>query len=208
MASTSTRLPAHRRRRQLLDIAHDAFAARGFHNTSMDEIAEAAGVTKPVLYQHWASKRALYHELLEDVGDQLLQALAGSARAATSPRQQVEYGFAGYFGWVAANTSSFRLLFGSGAQRDREFARVVRHVEATIAAFVAEQIHADIDEEHRLQLAYGVVGMAEGVGRSIVSGLEDDRDPPRNGGPAFDAEVLSRRVAQLAWTGLRGIQRD
>jgi AcrR family transcriptional regulator len=70
--SQATRLPAARRRRQLLDVAQEVFASRGFHATSMDEVAEAAGVTKPVLYQHFDSKRRLYQELLEDVGQQLL----------------------------------------------------------------------------------------------------------------------------------------
>ena len=67
----AARLPAPRRRRQLLDVALDAFAERGFHRTSMDDVAEAAGVTKPVLYQHFGSKRELYLELLDDVGRQL-----------------------------------------------------------------------------------------------------------------------------------------
>ena len=60
----NVRLPAHERRRQLLDVALDVFAADGFHSTSMNDVAEAAGVTKPVLYQHFASKRQLYLELL------------------------------------------------------------------------------------------------------------------------------------------------
>ena len=63
----ASRLPAARRRRQLLDVALELFAARGYHTTSMNDIAEAAGVTKPVLYQHFRSKRELYLELLEDV---------------------------------------------------------------------------------------------------------------------------------------------
>src|SRR6266566_4718514 len=58
------RLPADQRRLQLLAVAQDRFAEQGFHATSMDEIAEAAGVTKPELYQHFPSKRALYVEVL------------------------------------------------------------------------------------------------------------------------------------------------
>jgi len=61
------RLPAEQRRSQLLLVAVEVFGERGFHATSMDEVAEAAGVTKPVLYQHFPSKRALYRELLDDV---------------------------------------------------------------------------------------------------------------------------------------------
>ena len=63
----TVRLPAEQRRTQLLEVAVEVFAERGFHATSMDEVAEAAGVTKPVLYQHFPSKRALYRELLDDV---------------------------------------------------------------------------------------------------------------------------------------------
>ena len=58
------RLPAPRRRRQLLDVALERFSEGGLYGTSMEQIAEAAGVTKPVLYQHFGSKRALYLELL------------------------------------------------------------------------------------------------------------------------------------------------
>jgi AcrR family transcriptional regulator len=76
MRPTPTRLPAARRRRQLLDVALAAFASHGFHPTSMNDVAEAAGVTKPVLYQHFRSKRALYLELLEDVGERLREAIA------------------------------------------------------------------------------------------------------------------------------------
>ena len=70
--SASMRLPADQRRLQLLEVARDRFAQKGFNATSMDEIAEAAGVTKPVLYQHFPSKSALYVGLLEDTGRQLL----------------------------------------------------------------------------------------------------------------------------------------
>src|SRR6476469_8330062 len=69
------RLPAEQRRTQLLGVAVEIFAERGFHATSMDDIAEAAGVTKPVLYQHFPSKRALYRELLDDVDRQLTERL-------------------------------------------------------------------------------------------------------------------------------------
>src|SRR5687768_4632909 len=72
---TPTRLPAARRRQQLLDVALGVFAERGFHPTSMNDLAEAAGVTKPVLYQHFGSKRELYLELLDDVGTRLRTAI-------------------------------------------------------------------------------------------------------------------------------------
>ena len=191
------RLPAPRRRRQLLDVALDAFAAGGFHRTSMDEVAEAAGVTKPVLYQHFRSKRALFLELLDDVGGQLLDAITKATAAASGPREQVEAGFTAYFRFVSERQSAFRLLFGSGSRRDEQFEVAARRVEEAIADAVAALIEADIDTEHRRLLANGIVGLAEGTGRHWVrSGLD------------LDPDQVASRIAELAWAGLRGIAPD
>src|SRR5438067_3316011 len=173
----SARLPAARRRRQLLSVAREVFAEQGFHGTSMDEVAVAAGVTKPVLYQHFDSKRRLYQELLEDVGQQLLDAIAAATAEAQTPRQQVENGFRAYFRFVLEKRSAFRLLFGGGSRRDEEFADAVRRVENAIAEAIATLIEADIDPEHRRLLAQGIVGLAEGTGRYwVASGLDLDPD--------------------------------
>lgn len=189
------RLPAALRRRQLLDVALDVFASRGFHATSMNEVADAAGVTKPVLYQHFGSKRDLYQHLLEDVGAQLQAAILEGVAGAASPHRQVEAGFLAYFRFVDANRNAFNLLFGGGARRDIEFADAVRRVETTIAEAVAELIEAPIPADHRRILAHGIVGLAEGTSRHWVA-EELDLDPDR----------LARQVADLAWAGLRGIR--
>jgi AcrR family transcriptional regulator len=90
------RLPADRRREQLLDMALKLFASRGFNATTMEDIAEAAGVTKPLLYQHFDSKRALYLELADSVADSLVEAIGKAVADAEGPRQQVAGGFAAY----------------------------------------------------------------------------------------------------------------
>ncbi len=190
-----TRLPASARRRQLLDAALDAFAAHGFHATSMNEVAEAAGVTKPVLYQHFGSKRALYSELLDDVAT-TLQDRIREATATGGPRSQVEAGFRAYFTFVAERRSRFTLLFGSGARRDAEFAGTVSRLEASVAEWVASLIDADLPEEHRRTLAYGIVGLAEATSRYWVSGALD-----------LGPEELTAQTADLAWKGLRGVER-
>jgi len=192
------RLPAARRRRQLLDVALDRFAANGFHATSMVEIAEAAGVTKPVLYQHFASKRTLYLELLDDVGSQLMDAIGKATAGADGPHSQVEAGFRAYVGFMNERRQAFPLLFGSGARRDREFADAVRRVEESIAVAIAELIEADVDAAHRRVLATAIVGMAEGVLRQWVDGEGDDAIPP---------DVLVDQLSDLAWGGLRGVKR-
>jgi AcrR family transcriptional regulator len=196
----SARLPAPRRRRQLLDVGLRVFADRGFHATSMDDVAEAAGVTKPVLYQHFKSKRDLYLELLEDVGGRMMDAIAKAVAAAAGPRQQVEAGFGAYFRFVADEGDAFRLLFGSGTRRDEEFERAVRKVEDSIADAVAVFIEADIEPDHRHILAHGLVGLAEGTSRTwLADGAERSAD---------EADALARRIAELAWAGLRGVTRD
>ena len=193
----SSRLPAVRRRNQLLETALRVFAGRGFHATSMDDVAEEAGVTKPVLYQHFESKRALYMELLDDVGTQLREAITKASAEASGPRQQVEAGCAAYFRFVAEHRTEYRLLFGGGARRDEEFADAVRRVEEGIAETVAQFIEADIDDEHRRLLAHGIVGLAEGTSRHWM-----------NHDLELDPDVLARRMAEMAWAGLRGITRD
>ena len=115
----SSRLPADQRRRQLLEIACRVFADTGFHASAMDDIAHAAGVTKPVLYQHFASKRALFTEVLNDVGGQLLTSLGTATAEATTGRDRVQAGFAAYFTFVTENEAAFRVLFGAAARNDR-----------------------------------------------------------------------------------------
>jgi AcrR family transcriptional regulator len=192
------RLPADQRRQQLIDVAREVFAEKGFHATSMDEVASNAGVTKPVLYQHFPSKRALYLELLQVTGAHLLRDLEQATRRATSGRERVEEGFAAYFHFVVSNRSSFRLLFGASIRTDPEFSRLV---EATIAAAV-EEISTLIDipasAEQRTVLANALVGMAEAVSRRAVHVPEAEDD----------AQRLARWVAELAWFGLRGVRAD
>jgi AcrR family transcriptional regulator len=192
----NVRLPAPERRRQLLDTALDVFAAKGFHATSMNDVAEAAGVTKPVLYQHFASKRRLYLELLEDVAAQLGARIAEATSTAGSPHQQVEKGFAAYFRFVAEERSAYQLLFGGGSRRDAEFAEAVRDLEVQLAASIATLIDADIDPEHQRVLAFAIVGIAEGTSRHWI-----------NAGLDLEPEVVAHQVADLAWAGLRGIHR-
>ncbi|MHB8438307.1 MAG: TetR/AcrR family transcriptional regulator [Acidimicrobiales bacterium] len=198
------RLRADERRQQLLDVALGLFSARGFKATTMDEIAEAAGVTKPLLYQHFASKRALYVELLDGVAQSLLEALGKAVAEASGPRQQVEGGFAAYFRLVVEHADAFSLLFGSDMPDDPELSTAVRHVEDMLAEAVDVLIDAGLDEDHRRLLAYAVVGMAEGASRHLLARRR--QSPDALGG--LGAERAARRLADLAWAGLRTVHRD
>jgi len=193
-------MPAAQRRRQLLDGALTAFSAGGFHGTSMDDVAAAAGITKPVLYQHFGSKRALYVELLDDVGGQLMDVIARAAAQADGPHRQVEAGFGAYFRFVEHREPAFRLLFGGGSKRDEGFAERVRLVEDAIAELIASFITAELPPEQTLTLAHGIVGMAESTCRHWLR--------QRTGGKATaTADDLADQLAELAWAGLRGAGR-
>jgi AcrR family transcriptional regulator len=190
----STRLSAPARREQLLDVALQVFARAGYHGTSMNEIAEAAGVTKPVLYQHFDSKRELYRALLEEVGARLISSIFKATSAATDGKSQTALGFRAYFRFVADDHDAFSLLFGGGSRRDPEFADVVKSITGEAAQAIAPLIAVDIDPAHRFTLAHALVGLAEGASRSLVER-----------GEQFDPDEIAREVAALAWAGLRAV---
>ena len=163
----------------------------------MNDVADAAGVTKPVLYQHFESKRELYQALLDEVGGRLLGAIGKATERRARRAVKTAAGFQAYFRWVAEDHDAFMLLFGGGgARRDEEFARAVRRVTAAIAAAIAPLIAADIDDAHRLTLAHALVGLAEGASRRLVER-----------GESFDPDELARQISDLAWAGLRGVSR-
>jgi AcrR family transcriptional regulator len=193
----SMRLPAEQRRTQLLSVAVQVFGERGFHATSMDEVAEAAGVTKPVLYQHFPSKRALYRELLDDVDAQLVARLVEATAGAASLRERVEAGFAAYFRFVAENRAAFRLLFGASVRNDPEFAVVAERAIDHIAALIADLIEIDAPAGHRRVLAHAIVGMAEATSRRLTNDDAED-DPDR----------LAAWLSEMAWFGLRGVRAE
>jgi AcrR family transcriptional regulator len=201
------RLPAARRRDQLLAAALDRFGAQGFHDTSMEDIAEEAGVTKPVLYQHFPSKRTLYIELLETVGGELRRAIADGAVNAVGPAQRVRAGFEAYFGFVSERTSSFKLLFNSAARQGDEFSGVIRRLEDDIAAMISELIDAPVERDHRELLGYGIVGLAEVTARQWVLRADADADGEAAVRTLDPAEGLSlaHRLADLVWAGLRAL---
>jgi AcrR family transcriptional regulator len=192
------RMPADQRRQQLFEVARERFAQQGFHATSMDEIAEAAGVTKPVLYQHFPSKRALYVELLEETGRQLLSTLAEATALAGSLRERVELGFRAYFRFAVGNRSAFMFLLGTSLRSDPEFARIVEEILDAAAETIATLIEIPAPDQQRQMLANAIVGMAESVGLRVL------RDP----GTTVDSDQLAQWISELAWFGLRGVRTD
>jgi AcrR family transcriptional regulator len=208
------RLTAGQRRDQLFAVALRLFAERGYRATTMDDIAEAAGVTKPLVYQHFASKRSLYLELVDSVANDLLEAIGRATAAADGPRQQVEMGFAAYFRMVVSHEAAFTLLYGREEADDEELGNGLRKVEVAIAEAIDPLIDAGLDPAHRRQLAFGVVGMAEGASRQWIAQRLADPNAEEFSADTDAAEIeevalrMAQRMADLAWAGLRSVHAD
>ncbi|MEO1063959.1 MAG: TetR/AcrR family transcriptional regulator [Actinomycetota bacterium] len=188
---TAIRLPAAERRRQLLEVALSKFSNDGFHETSMNDLAAAAGVTKPVLYQHFPSKNALYLELVSDVSGGLIDTIRAAATSTDDPRQQIVAGLRAYFAFMSEQRRAFALLFGRGAPRDDELVEAVRAAEAAVVDAIADLVSTWFDEPHRSALAHAIVGMAEGVARHWATTGRHDR-----------LDDLAEQTGELLWNGL------
>ncbi|MDA2946158.1 MAG: TetR/AcrR family transcriptional regulator [Actinomycetota bacterium] len=191
---THARLTAAARREQILDVALEIFGRSGYHGASMNEIAEAAGVTKPVLYQHFDSKSDLFSALLDEVGTRMRTAISKATADADDGKSQTRLGFLAYFRWVATDHDGFRLLFGGAARHDAEFTEQVRRITSDAASAIAPLIAVDLDPERRRIISHALVGLAEGASRRLL-----------DKGTEFDPDEIAATVSALAWAGLRAL---
>jgi AcrR family transcriptional regulator len=194
----STRLPRSARRRQLLGAAQEVFVAQGFHDAAMDDIAERAGVSKPVLYQHFPGKLDLYLALLDQHADALVAAVRAALESTSDNKQRVAATIDAYFRFVDEDGGAFRLIFESDLTNQREVRERVDGVTATCAEAISEVIREDAglpDEAARL-LAVGLTGMAQVSARYWLA---------TEGSIPLDA--AARLLASLSWRGISGFPR-
>jgi len=192
VTATQTRLPAAERRRQILDVALEVFARHGYHDTSMNALASEAGVTKPVLYQHFVSKHDLFEVLLTETGDRLMRAIE-AAEAEETPRRQVEAGFRAFFHFFDERPAAFSVVYGSSLTVDPEFRRDARQVRDSFAEYLTRLIRV-VDHRSALAMAAGINGMSEGMIRHWM-----------HEGRTRSAEEMAALAARLAWGGLESL---
>ena len=169
--------------------------SRGYHAAAMDEIAERAGVSKPVLYQHFPGKLELYLALLDESVAELVGAVSEALASTTDNRQRVPATFSAFFDYVSGAGEAFRLVFESDlgnepAVRDR-LNKAMGHIADLVSQFIHEDAGVDEAEAHLLGMA--LVGMAQVTARYWLS---TDRAIPQH-----EAEEL---IARLAWRGISG----
>jgi AcrR family transcriptional regulator len=190
-----TRLPRLARRRQLLDAALEVFVARGYHAAAMDEIADRAGVSKPVLYQHFPGKQELYLALLDESVERLIDAVSTALRSTTDNRQRVNATFAAYFGYVAEHSGTFRLVFESDFTSEPAVRERLDAADRLCADMISQVIKEDAgladDEAHLLSI--GLLGMAQVSARYWLGTLG-----------TIPREVAEQLVARLVWRGISG----
>lgn len=190
------RLPREERRQQVLSAALEVFSAAGYHAASMDEIADRAGVSKPVLYQHFPGKLELYLELLdsgvEDLLDAAREALTGTTDNATRVQAMVN----AYFRFVEEPGSAFRLVFESDLAHEPAVRERVDAADLTLATMSAAVIAEDtgLSQEEAMLLASGMQGLVHVSARRWL----------RMGDARIPRGQATELVASLAWRGISG----
>lgn len=194
-----TRLPRSARRRQLLQAAREVFVARGYHAAAMGEIADRAGVSKPVLYQHFPGKRELYLALLDEQVGELGARMVEALRSTTDNKARVHGAVSAYFEFVDAEGEAFRLLLESDLRNDPE---VRGKVDDALEAVVEALAHT-IDSESGAGagpsklLSAGLSGLAEVSARWWLERRAEGADD------LTKAEAIEL-MSNLAWRGISG----
>jgi AcrR family transcriptional regulator len=193
------RLPRHERRRQLLDAALELFVTRGYHAAAMDEIAERAGVSKPVLYQHFPGKLELYLALLDESVDTLVDKVRDALKSNQENKQRVAATFGAYFEYVGGQGQAYRLVFESDLGNEPAVRARLDRGQSECAAMVSQVVREDagISDDEAHLLSVGMVGMAQTTARYWLTSR--DRIP---------REAAEQLVARLAWRGISGWPRS
>jgi AcrR family transcriptional regulator len=196
MSSRPTRLPRDQRRVQLLDAASEVFTSKGYHAAAMDDIADAAGVSKPVLYQHFPSKLDLYLALLDQSCDRLVD-VVGEALASTDDNaDRVIATVAAFYEFVSSTGGEFRFVFESDLTGDGAVQRRLSRVNDEISDAIAEVIAGDtsLPPQQAKLLAVSLVGIAQVSARYWISGETS----------AITLDEAKHLVSSLAWRGISG----
>jgi AcrR family transcriptional regulator len=187
------RLPRGERRDQLLAIASEVFVDRGYHAAGMDEIADRAGVSKPVLYQHFSSKLDLYLAVLQQHGDILMAGVRQALRTTTDNRQRLRAAVQAFFDFIEHDSQGYRLIFENDNVTEPQVAAQVKSaIEAsTDAVFDLISQDSGLDPHRARMIAVGLVGISVDCARYWIGA-----DRPISKEDAVEGTV------HFAWGGL------
>ena len=189
------RMPKDERRAQLLDRALDVFVEQGYHSASMDDIAFRAGVSKPVLYQHFPGKLELYVALVEKSAEAVINRVRTALASTEDNQERVQAALKVFFDYVADSSAAFRLIYESDLTNEPAVAREIDRVTSELANAIAEVIHHDTDlpDSAAQLLAVSLVGAAL---TSAQYWLANDS--------TLSQEQAVSLIGTLAWRGIGG----
>jgi AcrR family transcriptional regulator len=186
------------RREQLLDIGRALFAAKGFDGTSVEEIAETAGVSKPVVYEHFGGKEGLYAVVVDREVRRLLEGITASLQG-HHPRELLEQAAGALLGYVESNTDGFRILVRDSpvASTSGTFASLISDIASQVEHVLANQFRAlGYDPGLAPLYSQALVGMVALTGQWwLVAGT-----PQR--------EEVAAHLVNLAWNGLAHLETE
>ena len=187
------RLPRDERRGQLLAAASDVFVDHGYHAAGMDEIADRAGVSKPVLYQHFSSKLDLYMAVLQQHVDILVSSVRQALRTTTDNRQRLRAAVQAFFDFIEHDSQGYRLIFNNDYGTEPQVASQVKVATEACTDAVFELISHDsgLDPHRARMIAVGLVGISVDCARYWL-----DADRPITKDDAVEGTVA------FAWGGL------
>ncbi|XVX21282.1 TetR/AcrR family transcriptional regulator [Actinomycetota bacterium] len=194
-AQRGQRMPRSARRAQLLESAQSAFVELGYHAAAMDDIAERAGVSKPVLYQHFPGKLELYLALLDRHCESLVQLVRDALASTTDNKERVYSTVGAYFDFVAQDGAAFRLIFESDLTNESAVRMRLDNVGFASAEAVADVIAEDagVDDESAMLLAVSLTGLAQTAARHWLAQ-----------GAALPQAQAAKIAGDLAWRGIGG----
>lgn len=195
----TNRLPRDERRAQLLVAALEIFTVAGYHSAAMDEIADRAKVSKPVLYQHFPSKLDLYLAVLDLHIDSLVFAIQKAIAANRENSARVAATVEAYFGFIDSEGEAFRLLFESDMNVEPQVRERLNRMTYDCAAAVSAVISIDtgLGKEESMMLAVGIIGTVQTSARHWL-----DRDGK------IDRRRATELVMNLIWRGISGFPKS
>ena len=193
MGSKNRRLPASERRAQLIDVGRTVFAKNGYEATSVEEIAERARVSKPIIYEHFGGKEGLYAVVVDREMDYVVRRIV-EAISTGSPRERVEHASLAFLTYVKDHPDGFAVLSQDSpltSSRGTMSSLLNDMAERVSDVFIGLLKEAGYDAKAAPIYAHALVGMVTFVGKWWT----DTRKPP--------VEDVAKQISALAWMGLR-----
>jgi AcrR family transcriptional regulator len=199
------RLPRKVREQQMLDAAVQVFSAHGFHATSMDEIAERAQVSKPLLYQYLGSKEETFCACIAREADRLVDAIGAAAQAsADEPAERLMQGLTAFFSYVAAHRDSWIVLYQQARSQSGRVAEQLIHARAEIVDIVTELVWQSIESGTPVGGEVGYAALrreASAIAHTLVGAADALADWALTV-HGEQPETTARRLMNLVWVGL------